>query len=216
MSIKTRRILCITITALIFLILAACYKFLPDQIPTHWGMDGDPDFSSKRTVWAFGGMAIVFNIMFEVLPHIDPRYRNYMRFIREYNLFCVFMNFYVLAFIIAMIIQGFQPGAFEMVRFVCVMVGITLLVAGNIMPKFKSNFSSGFKTPWALSDEENWRKTNRLGGKLMFFAGMIWLLGAFLITNKMVLFFVGMAAVLAAVIVPYVKSYLWWKQANQP
>ena len=215
MSIKTRRILCITITALLFLILAASYGFLPEQIPTHWGVTGEPDFGPKSTIWAFAAMAVVFNIMFEVLPHIDPRYQNYMKFIREYNLFCVFMNFYVLAFIVAVIIQSFRPGSFEMVRFVCVMVGLTLAVSGNIMPKFKSNFSSGFKTPWALSDEENWRKTNRLGGKLLFLSGIIWLLGAFLIRNKMVLFFAGMASVVAATLIPYVMSYLWWKQARR-
>lgn len=215
MTIKTRRILCSAATLLSFLIIAVCYRQLPDQIPTHWGAAGEPEFKAKITIWGFAGMAILFNVLFEVLPHMDPRYQNYMKFIREYNSFCVFMNGYLLAFIVAVIIQGFCPDAFDMVRFVCFMVGITLLVIGNITPKFKSNFSTGIKTPWALSDDENWRKTNRLGGKLFFLSGIVWLFGAFFISNKTVLFFVGMGTVMAAAVIPYVMSYLWWKQSKR-
>lgn len=215
MSIKTRRIYCFSITAIIFLALAICYRMLPDQIPVHWDAKGEPEFGSKIAIWGFAAMAVVFNVLFEVIPNMDPRRKNYLRFVREYNLLCVFMNFYIMAFIVAIIIQGFRPDSFEMVRFICVMVGITLLVAGNMTPRFKPNFSSGFKTPWGLSDDENWRKTNRLGGKLLFLAGILWLLGAFLIENKTALFVVGMTAVAVSAVIPYVMSYLWWRQKER-
>ena len=45
MSVKTRRICCIAITVLTFLFLAASYPFLPEQIPTHWGIDGPDEYN---------------------------------------------------------------------------------------------------------------------------------------------------------------------------
>ncbi len=214
MSVKTRRFLCIGITVFIFLVLAAAYPFLPDQIPVHWGPQGEPDYGSRNCVWMYGGMAVLFNILFEAAPRIDPRYRHYMKFIREYNLFCVFMNFYILAFIAASLIQAFYPGSFDMVRFICIMVGITLVLTGNILPKFKLNFFSGFRTPWALSDEENWRKTQRLGGKLLFLSGIIWLASAVLIPDPGILFAAGITSVLTASIVPFIMSYVWWRRSE--
>ena len=61
MSVKTRRICCIAITVLTFLFLAASYPFLPEQIPTHWGIDGPDEYNPKAYVWFFGGMAVLFN-----------------------------------------------------------------------------------------------------------------------------------------------------------
>lgn len=215
MSVKTRRICCIAITVLTFLFLAASYPFLPEQIPTHWGIDGPDEYNPKAYVWFFGGMAVLFNLLFEVVPKIDPKYQNYMKFIKEYNIFCVFMNFFMFACIAAMVIQCLRPGSFDMSQFACVMAGLTLLVTGNILPKFKPNFSSGIKTPWALADEENWRKTHRLGGKITFFSGLLWLFGAFFISAKKLVFTAGILSVAAIVIVPYVMSYVWWRRGRE-
>ena len=58
-------------------------------------------------------------------------------------------------------------------------VSILMTALFWIVPKIKSNFSTGFKTPWALSSEEVWNKTQRLGGRLFYtgrtgdFGGML-------------------------------------------
>lgn len=94
---------------------------------------------------------------------------------------------------------------------VTVMCGILFLFIGNMIPKAKSNFYLGIKTPWALSDDENWRRTNRLGGKMLFTAGGLSIAAPFFLDGKY-LGIVFFTVVMAACIIPCAMSYIWWRQ----
>ena len=41
-------------------------------------------------------------------------------------------------------------------------VGLLFIGVGNYLPRVKQNYTLGIKTPWALADPENWRRTQRL------------------------------------------------------
>lgn len=215
MSIRMRRICCIGLTLITLGMLAAAWPLLPEQIPSHWGLDGQVSYGSKGSIWMFGAMLVIFNIMFEIYPHIDPKKRNYDRFLREYNIFCVCLNGFILIMLAALLWQCFRPGSFSMARFSCFILGLLLVVMGNMMPKFKPNFSSGIKTPWALTDEENWRKTHRLGGKLFFISGLAWMGSAAAGIPERAMAAVGVVSVLAASGIPYGMSYIWWRKTQQ-
>ena len=74
----------------------------------------------------------------------------------------------------------------------------------------------GIKTPWALSSDEVWRKTHRLGGKCFFVCGFLMFACAFL-PNLKIAFLMTMITILIITIIPTVMSYIWWKkeQNNQ-
>ncbi|MNY48937.1 Immunity protein SdpI [compost metagenome] len=59
-------------------------------------------------------------------------------------------------------------------------LGLLFVVLGNYLPKVRSNFFIGIRTPWTLSSEEVWYQTHRLGGKLMVAAGILVILAAWL------------------------------------
>ena len=40
------------------------------------------------------------------------------------------------------------------------------------MPRIGQNYTMGVKTPWALNDPENWRRTQRCGGKCFVLMGI--------------------------------------------
>lgn len=90
-------------------------------------------------------------------------------------------------------------------------MGILFLFIGNILPKVKSNFYMGIKTPWALSSEEVWRKTHRLGGKCFFLAGIAITVSSFLPHQEPV-FRITFACIMAACLIPGIMSYIWWRQ----
>ena len=83
-----------------------------------------------------------------------------------------------------------------------------------MMPKFKSNFFTGMKTPWALSSENVWNKTQRLGGRLFFFGGLVILMSCFVVPEKQ-LFWGAMGIMLLICLIPTVMSYLWYQQEVQ-
>jgi uncharacterized membrane protein len=59
-------------------------------------------------------------------------------------------------------------------------VGILCCFIGNYMFSIKPNYFAGFRLPWALESEENWRLTHNLAGKLWFAGGLLIALLAFI------------------------------------
>jgi uncharacterized membrane protein len=53
----------------------------------------------------------------------------------------------------------------------CLLVFFVIL--GNYLGNLRPNYFVGIRTPWTLENPETWRATHRLGGRLMFFGGLI-------------------------------------------
>ena len=175
MTRKTRLLLCTLLTLAVSIGVLVSYSHLPDQIPSQWNINGIVSYGPRRIIWLLPAMMLFFNILLDIVPKIDPK-KNYMKFMKEYNLFCVFMNLFFAVLTAALELQALRPGLFDMRRLVWFSIGVLFLITGNIMPKFKPNFFSGIRTPWALADDENWKRTHRLGGKLFFLAGVVWII----------------------------------------
>lgn len=52
-------------------------------------------------------------------------------------------------------------------------VAFLFMVLGNILPKSRPMHFIGFRTPWALADEDNWIATHRLAGRIMMIEGLV-------------------------------------------
>lgn len=55
---------------------------------------------------------------------------------------------------------------------VCGGCGVLFILLGNYMPRIKQNYTFGCKTPWALNDEHNWNRTQRMGGIVFVVIGV--------------------------------------------
>lgn len=124
------------------------------------------------------------------------------------------MQIFILVMVGIILTESFRPGTIEVSTVVTAMCGVLFMMIGNMAPKFRQNFFCGFRTPWALANETVWNKTHRLGGKLMFGAGILGFLGAFSPWEimKFVMLFVPL---IAASIIPYVMSYVWFRRFSQ-
>ena len=73
--------------ALLPLVLVAVfYARLPDQVPMHWGFDGEIDrYGSKNELWLMGALGPLFALLFQFLPRLDPKKRNYEKFQKYYE-----------------------------------------------------------------------------------------------------------------------------------
>ncbi|RGY99652.1 SdpI family protein [Clostridium sp. AM58-1XD] len=170
---KKLRIINYMMPVLATAVVGIVYGSLPAEIPLQWSVDGTCSYGSKIQIWMMVGMMAVLAATFDVLPHIDPKRKNYEKFGRFYDVFCLLIQA-VMIFVISIVIsESFHPGRISVGKWTSVVIGALLMVIGNYMPKIKSNFYMGIKTPWTISNEEIWRKTHRLGGKMMFWAGLI-------------------------------------------
>lgn len=93
---------------------------------------------------------------------------------------------------------------------VSVAMGVMMVIVGNYLPKLRSNFFVGVRTPWTLSSEDNWRRTHRLSGPLFMLAGVLMILGGATDAVRVDILILG--AVLPAVLIPGLYSYVIWRR----
>lgn len=208
---KKLRIVNYGIAIFMLVVIAALYPKLPDQIPTQWQFNGTPNYSPKKEIWMIGGMFALFAFLFDFLPYIDPRRKNYQKFGRIYDLFCVGIQIFLAIMTGIMLFESFYSGKIHAVRVIFALLSLLFLLAGNYLPKLQSNFYMGIKTPWILSNDEVWRKTHRLAGKLYVGCGILTLISDFLFPVPVagsILF----VLILGSTAVVTLASYLWWRQ----
>ncbi len=192
-------------------LVAVFYAKLPEQIPMHWGFDGKAGYDEKWQLIVVALLSPVMEIMFLLLPHIDPRKKSYDKFQGGYELFQLVMMLFMLVMVSVCIIEALRPGTVNVPMMVCVLCSLLFIVLGNMLPKFRQNFFCGIKNPWTLSSERVWTQTHRLAGRMMFAGGLIGLIGAF-VPSSVIRFITLFAPVMVAVIVPTVFSYIWFNQ----
>lgn len=188
------------------------YDKLPEEIPIHWNLKGEVDNYVSKPFGAFLSPLLMVAIWLgmKFLPNIDPRRHNYKKFESSYEIAIgVLVTFaFVLQMAIILSSLGYD---ISMDRIIMVMSGVMFVVIGNYLPKAKSNFFYGIKTPWTLSSEISWKKTHRLGGRLFVVSGLAIILSS-LLFNETVRVVVMILTLLAVAIVPIWASYFYAKE----
>ncbi|MEQ3339331.1 SdpI family protein [Clostridium butyricum] len=205
----------VIIIACSILLTIIVYNKLPDLVPTHWNTMGEIDKYSPKAFGAFMAPAIMIFTWsgMKFLPKIDPRKKNYEKFDKSYSVIVsILLTFFLVIHAVTLLAALGYGISIE--KIIPLIVGVLFIVIGNYLPKSKSNFFYGIKTPWTLSSEVSWRKTHRLGGKLFVVAGIVCILSSFLLNGniKAVVFFI---AIMIAAIVPIVASYFYAKNDKE-
>ncbi|PFW56160.1 hypothetical protein COL13_16905 [Bacillus cereus] len=167
--------------ALTIIAWCAAWPHLPGEVPSHINVSGEVDgYMSKMGMLILDVAVMIFiYVLAIILPKLDPRYANYGKFSKAYMM----MNGAILFFLFASNMMGLANALGYNIPIgivVNIMIGILFVVLGNYMQQCKPNFFIGIKTPWTLSSEEVWRKTHRLGAKIMMIGGIVIMISAFL------------------------------------
>jgi immunity protein, SdpI family len=201
----------VALIVLAFAVSAAAFGRLPDRIATHFDGSGNANGWSNRFFGAFllpTILLLVWPIM-RFLPRIDPRRANYEKFQGTYD--ALIYSVMTMMFVIHLMILGGALGLpIRIERLMPVLVGTLLVIVGNLLPRARSNFFFGIRTPWTLSSDRVWDRTHRLGGYLLMGAGVVVVASAMLkpVTGSIVM---G-SAVGAAALISVVYSYLVWRK----
>lgn len=212
---KKSNIYNLTLTVIAFLIPIIFYNKLPNLIPTQFSMStGAVTNYLNKPMGAFL-LPIVMGVIWIgmlYLPKIDPRKSHYAKFAKSYGLIlCLILTFFfVLQMIIVLISLGFNIPANRIISFAA---GILIIVIGNYMPKSKSNFFYGIKTPWTLSSETSWKKTHRLGGILFILSGVSICFSSVLL-NSNILSIIILSSIISSSVIVFIASYFFAKGAN--
>lgn len=194
-----------------FAFTAAVYGRLPDQMPVHWNIHGEADRWAGRFAGAFllPGLALGLWILLSVVPRIDPRRANYAKFTGTYDL--VVASIVLTTVGIHLAVLGSAIGwPIPVGRVVPGLAGALLVVIGNALPRARSNWWFGIRTPWTLSNDRVWERTHRLGGYLMVAVGVL-LIGAALMPGPQTAV-IAIGGIAAMAVISVVYSYVAWRQ----
>lgn len=207
----------LSLLLIVAVIIAAIYVYplLPARVPSHWGLNGQVDgwVSPLGHVLMFPGMMIGMYLLFLILPHIEPRRQHFIESWGFYQMIRNFMMVFFAAMYGLTTYAGITASTVAVDKIVPVMVGVLFLFIGNYLTQVKSNFFMGIRTPWTLSNENNWRKTHRLGAYTFAIGGVLFLLSPFIPTPLN--FYLPIIGVCIAGFLPVLMSFIWFKQGNK-
>ncbi len=203
----------LTVIGLIFLsfiISIYFYPQMPDQMATHWSSQGEVNGYMTK-FWGLFFMPLIITgiaVLFLVIPKIDPMKENIEKFRNYYEGFIILLILFMAAVHLYTLLWniGIQTDSN-----VVLSIGIGLLFygAGVLLENAERNWFIGIRTPWTLSSDRVWGKTNRLGGKLFKIAGIIAILGV--LFPRFLTFFI-IVPVLFIVVFSFVYSYLEYQK----
>lgn len=200
-------------TVLILLSIIATslvYPYLPDKVAIHWNIEGNPDkISNKIFVFITALLPMIILFLREKMPKLDPKKESYIKHEKSYYITTsIIVIFFI---IIHWITIGIALGIpISIGKIVPILTGSMLIIFGNYMSQVRPNFFFGIRTPWALSNEYVWRKTQRFGGYSFIVSGII-IISSTLLTQK-ISFILIIISIFGVSIASYIFSYLQYKK----
>lgn len=199
------------VVAAMWAFVAAVYARLPQRIPSHWNLQGQVDGWMDKP-WGAILQPFIATVLLAglwVLPRIDPRRANVAAFADTRRLL---LNLVICFFAIVQVVTLGQALGWplEVDRAIPAAVGLLFIGLGNYLPRVRSNWFIGIRTPWTLDNDRVWRDTHRVGGRAFVVAGILLLLSALL--GPTARLWALCAAIAIAVVVPLVYSYVAYRR----
>ena len=182
---------------------------LPENVPTHFGINGETDgFSSKAfAVFALPFFLLAVHWVCTFVTSVDPKSKN----IDGKPLMLVFWICPTLSLLVSTLVYATAMDIrLDINMIMSLFFGVLFIIIGNYLPKCKQNYSLGIKIPWTLNSEENWNYTHRISGKLWVAGGII-----IIFTSILRVIWIFPAITLTMVIIPVILSYLYHKKHGE-
>lgn len=200
----------IGIVLLPFIYLAFIWNTLPEKVPTHWNYKGEVDhWGDKFSLLGMLFMLPVFTYsLMLVIPKIDPKKRiSFMRGKYDQLKFIIVLIMSGLAFVILHITKNQSTASPTLI---CLPIGLLFIGLGNYFKVIQPNYFIGIKTPWTLENNEVWKLTHILAGKLWVLGGLIIVVSCLTLPAAINLY-VMFSIVAIISITPIVFSYFKFK-----
>ncbi len=197
-----------------FIYLVLIFKQLPAQIPTHFDLGGNPnDWSNKDSlVYMIAGLQIGTYLLMLLIPYFDPKKKIDQMGGKYYSLRLI-MTIFMSALSFYLLYVGYKGNINP--NLLIALMGAFFVMIGNYLQTVKPNYFVGIRSPWTLENEEIWKKTHRLGGKLMLVGGLLVIFIAFIVKNNTVLAISFGVIIGITSIIPYIYSYLEFKKIHK-
>lgn len=203
--------LLVALLPLIYLLLI--WTSLPETVPIHWNLEGAADrMGPKAALLSIPFLLpILTYIIFIAAPFIDPKKK--LQQMGDKLVKLKFAITFIMSVLALYIIHSAKIGELNP-NFMTIIVGTLFAVLGNFFSTIKPNYFIGFRIAWTLNDDNNWKLTHRLAGRLWIFSGILIIIGSFIISpENNPLFFLALTALM--VIIPIIYSFTIYRESKK-
>ena len=194
--------------------LALLWKQIPQKVPMHFDFKGNVDSYGTRhdllvlVISLTVANAVVYLIISNIYK-IDPKKYAAQNKERMQRI-AFYLVLYLSAIWIMLVYEIAHNDVSMTMKFVFVAMGLLFALLGNNMYNIQPNYFAGIRLPWTLENEENWRKTHQLAGRLWFFGGLLFAVIVFFLNNEWA-GYVGAGFLAILVLIPVIYSYNMYK-----
>lgn len=162
----------ILVVLLPFFYLAYLWKDLPEKVPVHWNGSGEIDrWGDKVELLIIPFLLpLLTYLIFLLVPIIDPKGKIKNMGNKFYHLKFILVLF--MSLLAVFILYSAQKQSVTNMNLLFVLIGFLILTLGNYFKTLKPNYFIGIRTPWTLENEDVWKSTHVLAGKLWFVGGL--------------------------------------------
>lgn len=194
------------------LIAATALQRLPTgtSLPVHWNGAGQANgfASADRALFMPVVSAAVISLVMAILPRIEPMQHRLQQSAPLYR--TAWAGLLGMMILTEIVIAAPAFGLWLPATLHLAAGGLLLIVLGNALPKSRPGFFVGIRTPWTLTDPENWIATHRLGARTMILGGVMIVIAAVLPIEAGMRQACVIAGIIVAVAPPVVYSWWFW------
>lgn len=177
-----KRIIYFALMFLPLLIAVIALPFLPEKIPAHYNFAGEIDrWGSKYETLIFPlvtiGMGLFMLWMAKISAKQEEGGKNNEKIVfytgMGLSVFFTLEHCFSLYKSFAAAESMSYAHEADINQFICILLGISLVIVGNFMPKLRSNGIIGLRTPWSMKNDITWKKSQLFGGISFMVCGAI-------------------------------------------
>ncbi len=197
-----------------FVYLATIWNQLPNRVPIHFNIEGNADNWSDKTTLLFlpGALGIGIYLLMLIIPVLDPK-KKIQQMGDKYYSFRFMLTFFF-SLLATYLLYISNAGSLTNPNMLIALIGALFAMLGNYFQTVRPNYFIGIRTPWTLENEQVWKKTHRLGGRLWLAGGVLIVILSFIINSNHALAITFGVLLFIMVIVPVVFSYTEFKKEN--
>lgn len=195
------------------------WKSIPETVPMHYNIRGEVDrYGSRNELVLLVGVLTVVSIgtylLLRNVHRFDPKKKFTGKNRGTMDNLAIGVSIFLAGMNAMMIYYCSHPGVEIKTNLVLAAVGLLFAFIGNYMHSLKPNYFAGIRLPWTLENEDNWKQTHALAGKLWFAGGL--LLAVIALASGPTATFIALFVILAVIVlIPAIFSYRLFRKQNK-
>lgn len=178
---KTKKTVYYILMYIPLVIVLIALPYLPEKIPAHYGFDNQVDrWGNKYEALLFPIISLLMGYFLLGMAKLAAKQEEHgennknvtiivgilvLVLFNALNVYSLYTSFNK--------VENLSSVSLDIGQLVFGIIGVLMIVTGNIMPKLRMNSTIGLRTHWSMKNEVTWKKCQNMGGISFIIGGII-------------------------------------------